>query len=141
MSVDLSVPEGIREDAAYFAEHNPIFYKALYRLKNWCAANGPVSLADGRRVGIFADGVDFDTDAVAEIAPALVSHMSVQFEGTQPEIERTLSLVTEELPSLEFSVKRTLDRPALTGMIRAGGETAEKLKACKTEKARLKVQA
>ncbi len=60
--------------------------------------------------------------------------------GWYPEIERTLSLVTEQQPDLAFSIKRTLDKPALTGMIRAGGETAERLKACKTEKARLKVQ-
>lgn len=134
------VPDSVQQAAEYFAQHNPNFWKAMYSVRGWCSEHGPIELEDGRKVGIFADGVDYDADAVAEIVPALVSHVSVQFEGTQPEIERTLSLVIEEVPGLEFSIKRTLDKPALTGMLRAGGETAERLKACKTEKARLQVK-
>ena len=100
----------------------------------------PRRTADGRQVGLFADGVEWNTEAVAELVPALVSHMAVTFDGTQPEIERTLSLVTEQQPELAFSLKRTIDKPSLTGMIRAGGPMAEQLKACKTEKAKLSVR-
>ena len=135
-----TIPETVVTDAAWFAQHGAEYWKVLYRLREWCKDNGPVTLADGRRVGLFADGVDWDTDAVAEIAPALVSRMAVTFDGTVPEIERALSLVTEEIPQLEFAVKRTIDKAALNGMVRGGGETAERLKACKTEKAKLSVR-
>lgn len=141
MSVDLSVPAGIQRDARWFAEDGSEYWKVLYRLRDWCKENGPVTLPDGRRVGLFADGVDWDVEGVAELVPALVSHASVMFEGTRPEIERTLSLVNEQQPELAFTVKHTIDKPALTGMIRAGGPVAEQLKALKTEKAKLQVKA
>jgi hypothetical protein len=132
-------PPGINDDAAWFAENNATFWRVLYRLRKWCADHGPVNLADGRRVGHFADGTDWDVDAVAEIAPALVSRIALTYDGLPEEIERILSLTTEEVPQVVWTIERTIDKPALNGMIRAGGETAERLKACKTAKARLKV--
>jgi hypothetical protein len=134
------VPETLIDDAAYFAENNALFWKAIYRLRSWCAAHGPITLADGRRVGLFASGTDYDADAIAEIAPALVSHMTLALDGTVPEIERAMSLVLEEVPALAWAIKRTIDKPALEGMIREGGETAERLKATKTAKAKLSVR-
>lgn len=136
----IGVPDGVQADAEWFAKHGTEYWKVLYRLRTFCADNGPVDLPDGRRVGLFADGADWNVDAVAEIAPGLVSRMAVTFDGTVPEVERALSLVTEELPALEFSIKRTLDKPALTGMLRSGSETAERLKACRTDRAKLQVK-
>ena len=140
MSTVVGIPDSVQTDAEWFAKHGTEYWKVLHRLREWCASNGPVELPDGRKVGLFADGVEWNVEAVGELVPALVSHMAVTFDGTQPEIERTLSLVTEQQPDLAFSIKRTLDKPALTGMIRAGGEVAEQLKALKTEKAKLSVR-
>jgi hypothetical protein len=134
------VPDSVQADAEWFEENGSEYWKVLYRLRDWCKQNGPVELADGKRVGLFADGVDYDTDAIAELVPALVSRMAVTFDGTVPEIERTLSLVVEEIPGLEFSIKKTIDKPALTGMIRQGGPMADQLAACKTAKSKLSIR-
>ena len=48
--------------------------------------------------------------------------------------------ITEEIATMEFAVKRTVDRMAANGMLRVPGETAERLRACRLDKSKLSVR-
>ena len=136
----MDVPESIQAAAEWFGAHQSEFWTARRLLLDYCAEHGPITLADGRRVGMFTDGSAWDADAVAEVVPALISRVAVTFEGSQEEAERALSLVTEEIPAMEFAVKRTVDRAAANGMLRVPGETAERLRACRLDKSKLSIR-
>ena len=83
-----------------------------------------------------------DADAVAALNPALISSARVTMEGSVEDILRAVSLVGEECPHVERDpIEMTVDRTEVTRLIRAKGEMAAKLDACRTPRGRLGVKA
>jgi hypothetical protein len=139
------LPDDITELAAYYVEHieqirawDSALWHAKRRLMEVVKDSGPIVTAAGR-LGIEPTGYDYDDEAAAAIMPALVTSASVTFTGTQPEIERALSLVLEEIPAVEFSVKHIVDRKEMLRVIRMKGDAATLLDDCRTPRGRLGV--
>lgn len=140
-SPSLDAPASIQEDAAYFVANNARWWKTLYRLRAYCSENGPIQLPDGKVVGHFADGFSWDSSAVAQEFPNLITEVEASLVGSKQDVERALSVVLEEVPALRIgAVKHTVDKDAAAGTLRAGGSAAERLKPLRIEKSKLQVR-
>jgi hypothetical protein len=148
----LSVPEPptgtVEEVAAWYAQHvttlkavSSAKYQAEQRLRAYYRDRGPIATAFGTVTEI-PDGYDIDTDAVAEINPALISSARVSMEGSVEDIVRAVALVEEECPAIERDpIAMTVDRIEVNRLIRARGEMAAKLDACRKPRGRLGIRA
>lgn len=134
-------PESIVDDATWWADHKDRFWKAMFRLRDYTRERGPIQLEDGRLVGQFADGYEWDDAAVAMTFPDLVARTTATIGGSKADVERCLSLLVEEVPTVEIqAIAYDLRRDAVTGVLRAGGEAAERLEALRKEKTKLGVR-
>src|SRR5580700_1748456 len=138
--IDPDLPDDITELAAYYAYHierirawDSALWHAKRRLMDVVKDTGPIVTPFGR-LGVEPTGYEYDDEAAAAIMPALITGASATFNGTLPEIERALSLVLEEIPTLEFSVKHTVDRKEMLRTIRLKGDAAALLEDCRTPK-------
>lgn len=108
------------------------------RLSDAVRALGPMDV-NGERLELLPDGYQWDDARVVEAMPILVKKSAVTFTGSKTDIERTLSLITEEQPDLSYEIEHTVDHVAATRVINAGGEAAEKLAPLRLRKTRLGV--
>ena len=106
-------------------------YLVERRLRAYYRDHGPIVTPHGTVTEI-PDGYDIDADAVATLNPALISSARVTMEGSVEDILRAVSLVEEECPQIERDpIEMTVDRTEITRLIRAKGEMADKLDACR----------
>jgi hypothetical protein len=142
-------PDGsIEAVAAWYAEHFSALkavasakYIVERRLRAYYRDFGPIATPHGTVTEI-PDGYDIDADAVAALNPALISSAKVTMEGRVEDIVRAVSLVGEECPQIERDpIEMTVDRTEITRLIRAKGEMAAKLDACRKPRGRLGVRA
>lgn len=139
MSTDTEtlVPVDVYDAAEKWETMHRQYWSNRGKLLAWVQAHGPVRLADGRLCGLHPDGNDFDAEGIAEVMPQLVRHVEAVFTGPTEKVERVLSLALEEVPDIEWKVKRTVDARAVNDVLRGGGEAAEKLKPFKLAKNKL----
>lgn len=137
--------DDITELATWYVENieeirawDSALWHAKRRLMEVVKDQGPI-VTDAGRLGIEPTGYEYDDEAAAAIMPALVTAASATFTGTQPEIERALSLVIEEIPSIAFEVSHKIDRKEMLRVIRMKGDAAKLLEDCRTPKGRLGV--
>ena len=138
----------IEEVAAWYAQHFSALkaiasakYIVERRLRAYYRDHGPIVTACGTVTEI-PDGYDIDADAVAALNPALISSAKVTMEGRVEDILRAVSLVAEERPHIERDpIEMTVDRTEVNRLIRAKGEMAAKLDACRKPRGRIGVKA
>lgn len=140
MSEQRYTPDDLLDLAEYFADHHARYWKTLYALRSHVNAHGPIRMRDGRLCGWVPDGNTFDSEAIAQIMPDLITHADVTFSGSREHVERVLSIVLEELPDMDYTVKHTVDAKAANAVIRAGGEAAEALLPHRVQKNKLGVR-
>jgi hypothetical protein len=142
-------PDGpVEEVASWYAQHFSALkaiastkYVVERRLRAYYRDHGPIVTSHGT-VTELPDGYDIDADAVAALNPALVSSAKVTMEGSVEDILRAVSLVEEECPQIERDpIAMTVDRTEVTRLIRAKGEMAAKLDACRKPRGRLGIKA
>ncbi len=137
----------VEEVAAWYAEHFSALkaiasakYTVERRLRAYYRDHGPITTPHGTVTEI-PDGYDIDADAVAAINPALISSAKVTMEGKVEDILRAASLVEEECPQIERDpIEMVADRTEITRLIRAKGEMAAKLDACRKPRGRLGIK-
>lgn len=146
----LSIPEPptgtVEEVAAWYAQHFPALkaissakYGAERRLRSYYHAHGPIVTPHGT-VTETPDGWDIDAEAVAELCPTLVSSATVTLHGSVEDILHAVSLVEETCPQIERdSIEMAINRTEMNRLIRARGEMADKLDACRRPRGRLSV--
>jgi hypothetical protein len=141
-------PDGTVEDVATWYAENFSALKAIAstkyvverRLRAYYRDHGPIVTPHGTVTEV-PDGYDIDADAVAAINPALISSAKVTMEGGVEAILRAVSLVEEECPQLERDpIAMTVDRTEVARLIRAKGEMAARLDACRKPRGRLGVK-
>lgn len=76
----------------------------------------------------------WDEEVIAKRYPQLIQNRRVTFSGTDDEVERALSLVTEELPTIEFSTSLAIDKRKALKMANAGGSVGEGLRQLRAPK-------
>lgn len=128
------------EAAEWWAENNSRYWKCRAILLAHVNSEGPIKLHDGRLLGFQPDGNSWDGDGVMQAMPALIKNAEATFSGTVETVERLLSIVLEEFPTIGFSVKRTVDATAANAVVRAGGEAADRLLPFRVAKNRLGVR-
>jgi hypothetical protein len=147
--ISLSLPIGtprLEELAVWWAAHvediaavRSFLYRNSQRLTDAVREDGPFATPSGR-LEIIPDGYSWNDELVAEVMPALITSAAATFSGTQQEIERTLSLVLEEIPGLSFDVKRIVDKVSAARVLREGGAAAEKLAPARTPRGKLGIR-
>src|SRR6266567_6912185 len=138
----------IEEVAAWYAQNFSALkavasakYLVERQLRSYYRDHGPIVTTCGT-VTELPDGYDIDADAVAALNPALISSAKVTMEGSVEDILRAVSLVEEECPQIERDpIEMTVDRTEVTRLIRAKGEMAAQLDACRKPRGRLGVTA
>jgi hypothetical protein len=133
--------------AAWYAQHFSALkavasakYLVERRLRAYYRDHGPIVTPSGTVTEI-PDGYDIDADAVAALNPALISSARVTMEGSVEDILRAVSVVEEECPQIERDpIEMTVDRTEVTRLIRAKGEMAAQLDACRKPRGRLGVK-
>jgi hypothetical protein len=111
-------------------------YVTSKRLTDWIRESGPVRTASGL-LEILPDGWDYDADVIRDVMPVLLTGGAVTFKGTQSDVERAISLVTEEIPTLAYSLTWDVDKKAFAAVVKAGGEAAEKILPARKPKGKL----
>lgn len=79
-------------------------------------------------------GWDWDEQSIAVGFPELVSEAWVRFSGAQKDVERALSIITEDVPALSFEVGQSIDKRTALKRANAGGTVGERLRELRTAK-------
>jgi hypothetical protein len=105
------------------------------RLTEYVHDVGAVRTTNGL-LSIEGDGFDWSIDDVALALPALVSVQGVRITGPQSDIEELVSTLLT-MPTLQYTLERTIDKVTAARVIRDGGPVGEALEAARSPRGRL----
>lgn len=132
-SVDADLDELAEWWVAHGSALNSRLYEIRRRVETYVRDRTTVDTPSGR-LEAQSNGWEWKADDIAAEFPDLVSESVVEFKGTRDQIERVLSLVTEDVPGVDFEVSRTIDTRRAGKYANAGGEMGERLRELRSPK-------
>lgn len=129
-----ALAEWYAENEALLTELVRTVYRAKRHLEGRIKDEGPILTAHGM-LDLEPKGYEWDASGVAAAVPALVKSRSATITGTPADVERALSLVSEDVPSITVTSDAwDIDKLAAARVIARGGPVAEQVEACRVKK-------